>query len=256
MTPRERKILEALSQNGSVTVPDLADLLGISGASVRRDLRALEQRGRLRRTHGGAISLEPLLYEPFRSDSTFKEQIGCHAEEKRRIAIAAAEMIEDGDTIAVTSGTTTTLVTRNIPQRAGITVVTNTVNVAMELCNRPDLSVFVTGGFLRAGWFSLVGAGSIEAARQFCPQKVFIGVNGIHAERGLTCHHPDEMATDRVLIQQGRRRIVVADHSKLGVVAACFTWPADQIELLITDTGATDEAVAAFTERGIPVRRV
>src|SRR3954468_20872438 len=106
LTEREQKILEVLTREGTVTVPTLCDALKISPATARRELQSLEDKGRLRRTHGGAIPVEPLLYEGFRHDSTFKEQIGRHAEEKRRIATAAAEMIGEGETIALTSGTT------------------------------------------------------------------------------------------------------------------------------------------------------
>src|SRR6185369_7589148 len=166
LSEREQKILEVLSRAGTVTVPGLCEVLGISPATARRDLQTLESKGRLRRTHGGAIPIEPLLYEGFRHDSSFKEQIGHHAEEKRRIAIAAAELISASETIAFTSGTTTTLVTRNIPHVSGLTVITNTVNMAMELSNRADISVVVTGGVLRPGWFSLVGPHAVESMLQ------------------------------------------------------------------------------------------
>jgi len=256
LTEREQKILEVLSRAGSLTVQYLCDTLHISPATARRELQALETKGRLRRTHGGAIPNEPLLYEGFRSDSTFKEQIGRHAEEKRRIATAAAELILAGDTIALTSGTTTTLVTRSIPHRSGITVITSTVNIAMELSNRPDISVVVTGGILRPGWFSLVGPNAVDAMRQFFPDKVFIGVNGIDPERGLTTYNPEEMAVDRMMIRQAKQKIVVADHSKLGVVANFLVCPLEEIDTLITDTGASDEMVAAFEANSVRVLRV
>lgn len=256
MTEREQKILEVLSRTGSLTVPGLCEALNISPATARRELQALASKGRLRRTHGGAIPIEPLLYEGFRNDSTFKEQIGRRAEEKRRIALAAAEMIEQGETIAMTSGTTTTLVTRSIPHVTGITVITNTVNMAMELSNRADINVVVTGGVLRAGWFSLVGPSAVESMRQYFPDKVFIGVNGIDPERGVTAFNPDEAAVDRVMIRQAKQKVVVADHSKLRVVATCLVAPIEEIDVLITDTGAADDVVASFEASGVRVVRV
>ena len=256
LTDREQKILEALSRAGTLTVAHLCDVLGISPATARRELQSLETKGRLRRTHGGAVPNEPLLYEGFRNDSTFKEQIGRHSEEKRRIAIAAAEMIQGGDTIALTSGTTTTLVTRNIPHRSGITVITSTVNIAMELSNRADLSIVVTGGVLRPGWFSLVGPNAVDSMRQFFPDKVFVGVNGVDPERGVTTFNPEEMAVDRMMIRQAKQKIVVADHSKLGIVATCLVCPIQDIDLLITDSGANDDMIAAFEANGVTVRRV
>src|SRR5262245_52126293 len=193
-TPRNResRILRALQQSGSVSVDDLSEQLGVSIATVRRTLQELEGRGLLRRTHGGATSLEPLLYEPFRHDSSFQEQFERQRDEKRRIALAAADLIQDGESISLTAGTTTTEVVRSIRHRRGITVVTNTVNVAMELSQRKDLDVFVTGGQLRGDWFSLVGAAAMRSMARFFVDKAFIGVNGIDAGQGLTCHNPDE----------------------------------------------------------------
>src|ERR1051326_7462422 len=109
---RTEQILRELRQAGSISVEHLCALLSVSVATVRRDLQELENRGLLRRTHGGAVSIEPLFYEPFRHDSSFQEQIERHAEEKRRIAVAAADMVQDGETIALTAGTTTTEVVR------------------------------------------------------------------------------------------------------------------------------------------------
>lgn len=254
--PRDERILRILQQAGSVSVEELVRELDVSVATVRRDLQDLESRGLLRRTHGGATLVEPLFYEPFKNDSSFQEQIERHADEKRRIAVAAAELIQDGDTISLTAGTTTTDVVRSIRHRRGITVVTNTVNVAMELVQQKHLSVFVTGGFLRGEWFSLVGPSAMRAARQFYADKMFVGVNGIDAEQGLTCLNPDEAEINRVMTRQARMLIAVADHSKLGVIATCRFCPARKLHLLITDTGASDEAVAPFERLGVEVRRV
>jgi DeoR family transcriptional regulator, aga operon transcriptional repressor len=253
---RTQRILDNLFSTGMVSVQELADRLEVSPATVRRDLELLEREGRLRRTHGGAIPVEPLLYEPFRHDSSFQEQIEQHAVEKRRIAMAAAETIAEGDTIALTSGTTTTLVARSIPHRRGVTVVTASVNVAMELSQRPDLSVFVTGGYLRGSWFSLVGQSAIASMSQIFVDKVFIGVNGIHPEKGLTTFNHEEAAIDRTMIRQAGQKIAVADHSKLGVVGSYLTCTLNEIDILFTDTDATDEVVDGFLSKGLKVRRV
>jgi DeoR family transcriptional regulator of aga operon len=194
-------------------------------------------------------------YEAFRRDSSFKEQEGLHAEEKRRIGLAAAELVKDGDTIGLTPGTTATQVARSLRHRKGITVVTNTVNVAMELCHREDLAVYVTGGYLRGGWFSLVGAPAAAGAREVFLDKVFVGVNAIDAERGLTCLHPEEAAINRALIGQARERIVVADRSKLGRVVRCLICPTREVHVLITDQDASDDEIRPFLEKGIEVRR-
>jgi DeoR/GlpR family transcriptional regulator of sugar metabolism len=131
----------------------------------------------LRRTHGGALPIEPLFYEPFRHDRSFQDQVGKFADEKRRIAMAAAEFISPGDTIAVTAETTTTEVIRSLSGLRGITVITNTVNVAMELSARKDIDVFVTGGHLRGDWFSLVGPAAIASIKNLFVDVLFVGVN-------------------------------------------------------------------------------
>ncbi|HTS71040.1 MAG TPA: DeoR/GlpR family DNA-binding transcription regulator [Terriglobia bacterium] len=253
---REQWILDQLLRQGSITIEEICKEAGVSLATARRDLRQLEQQGRLRRNYGGAVSIEPLLYEQFRHASSYREQIEKHADEKRRIALAAARLIEDGDTIVLTSGTTTNQVARSIPAGREVTVVTGTVNVAMELTNRRGVSVFVTGGLLHGEWFSLVGPAAMHSLSSIFPDKVFIGANGIHASHGVTAYHPDEAALNSFMVRQSRQKIVVVDHSKLGAVATHLICPIDQISLIITDTEATPEAVAEFTNKGIEVRQV
>src|ERR1700761_6705615 len=173
---RSTVILRELRQAGSVSVDALREKLEVSLATVRRDLQELEERGLLRRTHGGAVPIEPMFYEAFRHDRSFQDQVGSFAEEKRRIAQAASELVVPGDTIAFTAGTTTTEVARGLRMLSGITVITNTVNVAMELSTRKDIDVFVTGGHLRGDWFSLVGPAAVATLRGLFIDVLFIGV--------------------------------------------------------------------------------
>jgi DeoR family transcriptional regulator of aga operon len=256
MSAVEEEILRLLQESGAVTVDSVVQNVGISPATVRRHFHGLESRGLLRRTHGGARLVEPLLYDVFRHDSSFQEQIEHRAAEKRRIAQAAAQLIDEGDTICLTPGTTTTEIARAIRHRKGILVITNTVNVAMELSQQRNLTVFVTGGFLRGDWFSLTGATAAGSVRQFCPNKLFIGANAADAQQGLTCLNAEEAATNKVMVRQGRYRVAVVDSSKLGRVAPHRFCPSRYIDLLITDTEATDEAVSPFVKKGIEVRRV
>lgn len=255
-TPRSERILRELRQLGTISVERLCELLEVSVATVRRDLQELEDHGMLRRTRGGAVSIEPLFYEPFRHDSSFQEQIGRHADEKRRIAQAAADLVRDGEVIALTAGTTTTEVVRSIRNRTGVTVVTSTVNVAMELSKRKDIEVFVTGGFLRGDWFSLVGPTAGHAMSQINLDKAFLGVNGFDAEKGLTSANSGEAAINRIIVDQAKQRIVVADHSKLAAVSTYRFCGANEVQILITDTEASDEVIVPFVNLGIDVRRV
>jgi DeoR family transcriptional regulator of aga operon len=252
---RQQRILRSMIHDNVVAVGELAALLQVSPATVRRDLKVLQQRGLLHRTHGGARPIEQSLYASLPLDSSYEEQVRQHANAKRRIGLAAAALVGDGDTVALTPGTTTAQVARSIHNRKGVTIIVTSVNVAMELSNRQDLTVFVPGGFLRPSWFSLIGPATIRAIQDFYVDKLFIGVNGVHPERGLTSGNHDEAAVNRALVEQSRQRIVVADHTKLGAVTSAVICPTSMIETLITDAEATDEVIAPFEAMGIEVIR-
>ena len=249
------EILQELLRHGKVSVAELSTALDVSPSTVRRSLAALEQQGLLRRVHGGAVSVEPQLYEPFRHVSSFQEQEKQRAIEKRRIGLAAAEMISDGDIIAIGAGTTTTQVARSVRHRSGITVITNAVNIAMELSHRNDLKVIVTGGELSGDWFALVGSAAVASVGELFVDKVFIGVDGIHAEHGLTTNYPDQAAIHRAMIRQARQRIIVADQHKIGKTGTARICALAEINVLITSKSAPAKAVAPFIRRGINVVR-
>lgn len=253
---RFHSILGGLQENGSVSVDDLSAQLGVSVVTIRRDLDLLEQQGVLRRTHGGAISIEPLFYEPFRNDRSFQAQVERLANEKRRIGRAAAALINHGETIAITPGTTTAEIIRGLPLDRKITVVTNTVNIAMELSKRKDVSVFVTGGHLHGEWFSLIGPSATRSLDNMLIHTMFVGADGIDAHWGLSCLSPDEAELNATMISHSRRHVAVVDHTKFGVVASWRICEAPIIQKLITDTGATDEMIAPFEALGIEVIRV
>src|SRR6202453_2504792 len=181
---RLKDILRDLQKEGTVSVDQLSERLEVSLVTVRRDLDLLEQQGLLQRTHGGAVSIEPLFYEPFRHDRSFLAQVERAADEKRRIGRAAAALITAGETIALTPGTTTTEVIRRLPINYNITVVTNTVNVAMELSKRKDVYVFVTGGHLHGEWFSLVGSAALRSLDNMLINTMFIGADGMDSGGG------------------------------------------------------------------------
>ena len=249
--------MRELRQKGSLSLDELIADLGASAASVRRDLAKLEAKGLVRRTHGGVTLVEPLLYEPFRYDSLFQNREQHRTAEKRKIGMAAAELILENETVGFTAGTTTTHVARNLRNRLNIRVITNAINIAMELSNCPGLKTFVTGGFVQwAGSFSLVGHAAITSLSDIYMDRVFVSVCGIDPARGITVIEPEEGLTFRSMIQQAKQTIVVADSSKIGMVTPALICPISDIHLVITDTRATDKAIAPFLERGIEVRRV
>jgi DeoR family transcriptional regulator of aga operon len=255
MDQRAQLILQELLRAGEVLVDVLALRLNVSPSTVRRDLSDLEKRGLLRRSHGGAVSIQPLLYEPFRHVSSYHEQERQLGAEKRRIGLVASELINEGDILAIGAGTTATQVARSVQLNKGVTVLTNAVNVAMELSHRDDLKVIVTGGFLSGDWFALVGPAAIESVKEIFVDKVFMGVDGINVEHGLTTNYPDQATIHRAMLRQARQKIVVADHRKIGAVGTALICSIEGVDMLITDKGASDNLIAPFIGKGILVRR-
>lgn len=250
-------ILRELRHRGNISLDDLVKGLHTSPASVRRDLAKLEMKGLIRRTPGGATLIEPLLYEPFRYDSLFQNREQHRVADKRRIGLAAAELIQENETVGFTAGTTTTHVARSLRNRHNIRVITNAVNIAMELSNCDGLRTFVTGGFVQwAGSFSLVGHSAVNFLSDIYMDKVFVSVCGIDPARGVTVIESEEALTFRAMIRQAKKVIVVTDSSKLGAVTPALVCPISDIHMLITDSRASDKTIALFTERGIDVKRV
>lgn len=252
---RAEQILQELLRHGEVSVDGLAKSYGVSAATIRRDLSELERQGLLRRVHGGASPVAPMLYEPFRHLSSFQEQEEKCAAEKRQIGLTAASIISDGETIALGAGTTTTQLARCIRHRKGITIITNAINIAMELSHLPDIKVSMTGGSLSGDWFALVGDVAQRNIGEIFYDKAFIGVDGAHAEHGMTTNYPDQAAIHRAMMRQARQRIVLADHRKIGTIGRSLIWPASDIDKLIVDKSTTEEAIAPFTAKGIVILR-
>lgn len=255
LVERQEFILRHLQETGKVSIDELQTALGASIATIRRDLEDLENRSLLKRVRGGAVPFGPLFYEPFRHDASFQDKIASFAEEKRRIARAAAALVQSGQTIALSGGTTTTEVVRSLKVLSDISIITNTVNVAMELSNRRDIEVIVTGGILRGSWFTLIGPIANAATDLLFADIMFIGVDGIDAQQGLTCNNPSEAEVLRKLARHSKKKVVVADRSKLGAVSKWLLCETREIDSLITDQGATDESIAPFESLGIAVTR-
>ena len=242
-------ILERLADRGSVGVSELAALLGVSTASVRRDLQLLEQQRLLSRTHGGAVA-SGLIELPLRYKG------GRHIEEKRRIAAEAARRADGVSTVGFTGGTTTTEVARVLMTRPGLTVVTNALNIASELALRPDLKLIVTGGTARSESYELVGPLAELTLDGLNLDVAFVGVDGISVDAGLTTYHEVEAHTNLHLIRRAARTVVVADGSKVGRRALARIAGLDDIDELITDGSADPAELAHLTDAGVVVTTV
>jgi DeoR family transcriptional regulator, aga operon transcriptional repressor len=247
---RLSRIVEQLSANGSVGVGDLAEDLGVSPATVRRDLALLEQQRLLARTHGGAVAHGVLFELPLRYRSARRQ------EQKARIAQAVSELVPDGAAVGMTGGTTTTEAARALSDRRRLTVVTNSLNIASELAVRPNLKLVVTGGVARPESYELVGPLAEASLSGLHLDMVLVGVDGIAVGAGLTTHHEVEAHTNRALISRARHVVVIADSSKIGQVAFARICDLDAVDQVISDVGADPAEVAALRGAGASVTLV
>ena len=254
-TRRAEHILQALVQYGKVSVDDLSQELGVNGSTIRRDLEKLERQNLLRRIHGGAVAADALSYTAYAHELSFQANLGKQTTAKARIALAALKLINTGDTIAISPGTTTTQLARALrhTQPRTLTVVTTAVNVAMELAGVRDLHVVLSGGFLLPDFFALAGPLAEQSLRELYVSTAFIGVTGLSVEHGLTGPNQLEALTYRTTIERARRVVVLADSSKLGVVALFRIAPINVVHTLITDEAADPAHIAALRDAGIEV---
>ncbi|RKS75483.1 DeoR family transcriptional regulator of aga operon [Motilibacter peucedani] len=239
-------ILERVSETGSVDVLALSDDLGVSGATIRRDLQVLSSRRLLVRTHGGALSNDVGEELPVRVKAARKQP------EKRRIGQAAAALVEDGAVIGMTGGTTTTELARALADRRGITLVTNAINIAAELAGRPGLRLVLIGGVVRPS-YELVGPAAEAMLSNYHLDIAFIGVDGLTPEEGCTTHDEMEAQTDRCFLRRAHRTVVVADSSKIGKVTFARISPLSGVQDVVTDRGADADALRRLKEAGVQV---
>lgn len=243
---RSQRILELVTHAGRVDVDSLMVELNVSPATVRRALARLERQGLLKRDRGGAYLSVPMMFEPFLDDFTFATQIQQMAAEKARIGALAASLVKDGDTIGIAPGTTATHVARFLQQRSNLTIVTNAVNVAMELSRKRDFKIHLTGGLLSGDWFAMVGPRAISAMAEIKMDYCFFGANGVSADHGVSDCHIEEAAINRAMVRHSRKRILVADHLKLGEVVQCLVCPIQDVDVIVTDKDAPKELLAPF----------
>jgi DeoR family transcriptional regulator of aga operon len=256
---RAKEILRLLLRDGKTSIDDLTAALRASPASIRRDLTRLEERGLVHRTHGGALLAHngSAVYEPFRFDASFAEREERFAAEKHRIARAAANLVQEHETIGLAAGTTTTLVARQLVHRKHLHIITNAVNIGMELSSSRTLQTTLSGGSMRlAGAFSLVGPAAVESLASVVMDRLFLGVTGVDATRGATIIEVEEGAVFRAMVRQAQQVVVVADSSKMGRVSPAVVCPASEIDLIITDDGIPESTAKAFAAKGIRVLAV
>ncbi len=247
---RQALILEQVRELGAVRVADLVTALGVSDMTVRRDLELLHGRGLIEKVHGGAAAIEgSSLFEPgFTAKSSLMQS------EKNAIAEAAASLVAAGTAIAISAGTTTYAMARQLTDIRGLTVLTNSVPVADVLYKdgRADQTVILSGG-VRTPSDALVGPFAVDVIHSLHVDIVFLGTHGMDARSGFTTPNILEAETNRALIESGRRLMVLADHTKWGTIGISSVGRLEEADTIITDTGLDP---VARSQMAAIVRRV
>jgi len=247
-------LLDLLPGDGQLSVTEAAQALGVSQATIRRDMDQLARQQLVTRTRGGVIAGHvsydlPLRYKTAR-----------HAPQKQRIGRAAAALVAAGATVALNGGTTTSEVARALAIRPDlqvgtpvVTVVTNAMNIANELAVRPHIKIVVTGGVTRSQSYELIGPYATLVLEQLALDWAILGVDALDPVAGATAHHEGEASISHLMATRAAQVMIVADASKLGQRAFARVCATDEINVVVTDQDAPPRALAALTEHGIRV---
>ncbi len=245
---RHKTILNELENKGFVRVQDLSELLGVSEVTIRKDLKELERRKLLYRNHGSASQLSSLAH-----DRHIDEKKKVQVEEKLRIAEAANLLLEKDDEIIIASGTTLLCFAEKITLTDPLTVITASVKVSFSLCYKPNIEIIQLGGSVRKSSASVIGPYAESFLSNLTCSKLFIGVDGIDLDFGLTTSNISEAHLNHYMIKAAQKVIVLADSSKFGKRGFGKICDINQIHQIITDKNAPPNAVEKMIEKGIDV---
>ena len=253
---RWNELLELLAAAGQLQVEEAAKALGVSEATVRRDLEQLAAQQMLTRIRGGAVAQGVTYDLPLRYKSER------HPSEKQRIAAVAAGLVRPGQVAGLNGGTTTTEVARALATRSdlnaqvpppALTVVTNALNIATELAVRQHIKIVATGGVARPQSYELTGPLATGVLEQVTLDVAILGVDGIDAVAGATAHHEGEASINRLMARQAAKVVIAADSSKVGRRAFDRICTAQEIDVLVTDAGIDAEDAARLEDAGVDV---
>ena len=249
---RQQLIVDLINRKQKVTVEDLCEQFAVSEMTIRRDLRALEQEGLLKRTHGGAVSNLGRSYEPL-----LLVRAGENKAAKVAIGRKAAEMVRDGHSIALDVGTTTLEIARALHDKHNLTILTASLPIACEIASRfplgSDIRLIVTGGIVRPGELSLIGDIATTTYSHLHVDLAFIGAGGVHLEEGLTEYNLEDTQVKQILIRTAQEKVLVADSSKFGRATFASICPLSAIDTIVTDSGIAPDFVRALRDRHIRV---
>ena len=247
-TERQKQILSLLVKQGRLSVNEIVEQFSISVATARRDLETLASQGKAQRVHGGVIAVEQAPPE-----LPILQREGEQADEKAGIGRAAAELIADGDTVFLGSGTTVLEAAKHLRDRKNLTVITNSLPVLNALAGIKDITVVSLGGQLRESELSFIGHITEQALAEIRVDKVIMGARGLSFEHGLTNDYLQETLTDRAILKIGREVILVADHSKVNRVSTALLAPLSSMNIFVTDSKADKKFIQALKKQNIKV---
>ncbi|MGO4701315.1 transcriptional repressor AgaR [Dyella sp. 2RAB6] len=251
---RRRLIVEYVEKQGRATVEELARQFSTSAVTIRNDLESLARSSAITRSHGGALPATA----PNAHDTPLSIKETRHHAQKLRIGQAAARLIHDGETVILDSGSTTVEIARQIRQQKfeSLTVITNALNIALELSGLSNIRVMMLGGLLRETSYSLVGPDAEQALAKLSADKLFLGVDGLDPVVGVTTPDPLEASLNALMIRVSRETIAVFDASKLGQRSLSVITPVQHLHRVITDNSAEPKAVEALRAAGVEVMLV
>lgn len=249
MFPAERRqvLLSEVLRTGAASLRQLCELTDASEVTLRRDLRELESQGLLVRSRGGALA------PPDEAEPSYLAKTRVAPVAKTEIARAAAELVDDGDSVILGAGSTTQLLAQALVRRRDLTVITNSLLVAQALASAPGVDVVVTGGHLRGSTFALIGAAAEQSLSALRASTAFLSGNGMTAERGLSTPHSEVASMDSAMAAAAQDVVVLADHTKIGVDTLMQTVPPERIGMLITDAAANPDELRCCRDAGIDV---
>jgi DeoR family transcriptional regulator, fructose operon transcriptional repressor len=247
---RHQQILSYLNKYHRASVPELSQVFQVSESTIRRDLSELEQKEMLRRTHGGAVSVDFVRMEP-----TVREKQTTNLSEKESIAKTASEWIKEKETILLDSGTTTLQLAKHL-HSLNLTIVTNSVSVLTELQDMKNIELLSTGGTVRSQIGAMVGPYAEGFIRRIKVDKLFLGINGVDVRNGLSTPNVLEAQIKKEMISAARQVILLCDHSKLGKITLHQVAPLSEIDVIITDKNASISFLEECDQLGIDVSTV
>ncbi|MAY87550.1 MAG: DeoR family transcriptional regulator [Pseudooceanicola sp.] len=243
---RHQRILSMLAATQQVNANDLAEMMGVSRETVRRDLLDLEEIGKVARVHGGAVLPQARTEDPFRERLTTQNRA------KSEIAKKAVELIQPGQTLMVDAGSTTAIFAKELAKVPGISVITNSLDIAITL-QAADIDILLLGGRIAADVPASVGELTLSEIRRFQVDLCFSAPVALHPKKGAFFYDLQEAEISIAMGAQAQRSIILADHTKLGATSRVQSWDVDAIDTLVTSKTAQDEQLDAFRQMGIDV---